>query len=188
MKKIVMQSYEKISLSEKKIFTLKEGKIILKSIAPNGKIINNNMCLKKGEILFNCFNLFEDEEKLEVEIEIEIEALEKTELEEMIISNEMKENIYQSMLFQLMKKSILEFQYQLYNTKGYILVTLKNYACERGKLNKKSINPEYFNVGKTQFYKVYKEIKKEKFVVEEKGIVCLNIPKIDEYLLELTTE
>lgn len=186
MKKIVMQPYEKIFLSEKKIFTLKEGKIILKSIAPNGKIINNNMCLKKGEILFNWFNFFEDKEKLEVEIEVE--ALEKTELEEMVILNEIKENIYQSMLFQLMKKSILELQYQLYNTKGYILVTLKIYACERGKLNKKSINPEYFNVGKTQFYKVYKEIKVEEFVVEERGIVNLNIPKIDEYLFELTME
>lgn len=184
MEKIILESYEKFFLLEEKIFVLKEGKVITKSVAANGKIINNNTFLKKGEILFNWFNFFD--RKNEIEIEIEIEALEKSILEEMIVSNEnINENIYQIMLFQLMRKNILELQYQLYNTKGYILVTLKMYACDKGILDKRSVKPEYFNIGKTQFYKIYKEIKDEKFLIEKKQKVYLNIFKIDKYLLEL---
>lgn len=46
MKKITLESYEKFSLLEDKVFILKEGKVITKSIAPSGKIISNNTCLR----------------------------------------------------------------------------------------------------------------------------------------------
>lgn len=73
----------------------------------------------------------------------------------------------------------------MYDTKGYILVKLKTYACKRGVLNKKSVKPEYFNIGKTQFYKIFKEIKKEDYVLEKEDNIHLNISKIDEYLSKL---
>lgn len=183
MKKITLESYEKFSLSEDEIFILKEGKVITKSIAPSGKIISNNTCLKKGGILFNWFSFCNEEDNLE--LEIEVEALETSILEELKISKKMDERIYRAMLFQLMRKNVIELQYQLYNTKGYILTTLKMYACEKGILSKKSVKPEYFNIGKTQFYKIYKEIKEEGFLMEKRDKIYLDIIKIDEYLLEL---
>ena len=137
MKKTVLQPYEKFFLLREKIFILKDGKIITKSIMSNGKIISNNTCLKKGEILFNWFNFFNEENNLE--IEIEVEALEKTTLEELTISKKLDENIYQKMLFQLIKKNIIELQYQLYDTKGYILTKLKIYACKKQKKHKTGI-------------------------------------------------
>ena len=48
--------------------------------------------------------------------------------------------------------------------------------------NKKSIKPEYFNVGKTQFYKILKEIKKEKYMFEKEENIYLNSSKIEDYL------
>lgn len=102
MKQITLESYEKFSLLEDRVFILKEGKIITKSIMLNGKIISNNTCLKKGDVLFNWFNFFN--EKINLEVDIEVEALERTTLEELTISKKLDENIYQAMLFQLIKK------------------------------------------------------------------------------------
>lgn len=75
MKKITLESYEKFSLSEDKVFVLKKGKVITKSIAPSGKIISNNTCLKKGGILFNWFNFCNKEDNLELEIEVDFKQI-----------------------------------------------------------------------------------------------------------------
>lgn len=186
MKKIILKSYERYSLLEEEVFILKKGKVITKSIASTGKIINNNTFLKEGEILFNWFD-FSDEENT-LEIELEVEALENSILEKIEFFKTKNQVLYQKMLFQLMRKNILEMQYHLYNTKGYILVTLKKFACDNGGLDKRIMKPEYFNIGKSQFYKIYKEIKEDGFLIEKNAKMYLEFDKIKEYLIGLKND
>ncbi len=184
MKEIILKSYERYSLLEGEIFILKKGKVITKSIASTGKIINNNTFLKEGEILFNWFGFYNEENTLE----IEVEALENSILEKIEFPKTKNQNLYQTMLFQLMRKNILEVQYHLYNTKGYILATLKKFVCDNGALDKRIMKPEYFNIGKSQFYKIYKEIKEDGFLIEKNEKIYLEFNKIKKYLKGLEND
>lgn len=184
MEKIILKPYERYSLLDAEVFIIKKGKVITKSIASTGKIINNNTFLKEGEILFNWFGFYNEENTLE----IEVEALEDSILEKIEFSNTKNQNLYQTMLFQLMRKNILEIQYHLYNTKGYILATLKNFACDNGVLDKRIMKPEYFNIGKSQFYKIYKEIKESGFLIEQNEKIYLEVKKIKKYLKSLEND
>ncbi|MGL5124225.1 MAG: hypothetical protein ACRC6K_08775 [Fusobacteriaceae bacterium] len=183
MRKIELESYEEFYLSKEKKFILRKGKVVVRSIKLNGKVINNNMFLEEGEIIFDCFNYFEKNENMN--IKIKVIALENTVLEEITLKKNSDKEIYKTMLIQLMNKNALEVEEQLYTPKGSILAMLKRYASNDGIINKKNIRPDFFYLGKTQFYKLYKIIKNEEFIKEEEKKVYLNIQKIDSYLLEL---
>ncbi|MGL5123855.1 MAG: hypothetical protein ACRC6K_06825 [Fusobacteriaceae bacterium] len=183
MKKIELESYEEFNLSKEKNFILRKGKVAVRSTKLNGKVINNNMFLKEGEIIFDCFNYFEKNENMD--IKIKVIALENTVLEEITLKKNSDKEIYKTMLIQLMNKNALEVEEQLYTPKGSILAMLKRYASNDGIINKKNIRPDFFYLGKTQFYKLYKIIKNEEFIKEEEKKVHLNIQKIDNYLSEL---
>lgn len=178
---IILKNHERYSLHKDEIFLVKKGKIISKNIAANGKIVCNNLCLEKGEILMNYFYFLEN---VELEIEVEIEALEESILERINL-NEKKGDIFEKILYQLIRKGIAELKYHLYNTKGYILMMMKVYANEKGVLKKKDVKAEHFNIGRTQFFKVYKELKKEKFLEEKGQYIYLDLVKIDDYLIDL---
>lgn len=87
-----------------------------------------------------------------------------------------------------MKKAKIEFLYQLYDTKGYILVMLKEYSDFKGELNKKIIKLENFNIGKSQFYKIFQELKLKKYIKEKDEKIYLNLCKIEEYISKLENE
>lgn len=180
---MLLKIHETILLKENQIFILKKGKVLLKSTSIDGKIINNNMFLQSNEFIFNCFDIYNNH-KFMIDIEVEVEALEDSILEEVknIKGNELY--IYEKMLMQLMKKNIIEFRYKLYSTKKYILLLLKLLANSDSEINKKNIKPEIFNIGKTQFYKIYKNIKEEKLIKEKEKEIYINKKKIDEYLLK----
>ena len=174
MREITLKPYEKYSLEEKKFFVVEEGKILTKSILSNGEIINNNICLGKGEILFNFFEFIKDMDSLD--IEYEIEALESTILKEIIFEEKDSNNkFYKNILEQLIKKSVIELKYQICSTPEYILMMLKLYSNKYGEIDKKILRPEYFNIGKTQFYKIYKDLKMKNFFYERNKKVYLNL-------------
>lgn len=119
------------------------------------------------------------------ETEIEVEALENgTILEEFhFTSKDILNNIYlEKLFFQLIKKNMIKFFYQLYDTKGYILAILKLYADDSGIILKDEISYENFNVSKSQFYLLYSKLKKEKFIQEENKKIYLNLDKIEDFL------
>ncbi|MEG0235846.1 MAG: hypothetical protein RR523_04755 [Cetobacterium sp.] len=167
-----------------KFFLIRKGKVITKDILPNGKIISNENCLREGEIIGNFFNFLKCEYLSVPEIDIEVEALEKSILEEFNFSQlDIVGNvIFEKMLSQLIKKSTIKFLYQLYDKKGYILAILKLYANSEGRIPKKEINYENFNISKSQFYALFSKLKQEKFLEEEKNEIILDVNKIDSFL------
>ena len=180
---IKLNPHEKYYL-DGRFFLIKKGKVITKDILPNGKVISNENCLREGEIVGNFFNFLKCEYLSVPEIDIEVEALEKTILEEFKFSHpEIISNvIFEKMLSQLIKKSTIKFLYQLYDKKGYMLAILKLYADSKGKIPKKEINYENFNISKSQFYVLFSKLKQERFLKEEKNDIFLNLEKIDSFL------
>lgn len=167
-----------------KFFLIKKGKVISREILESGKVITNENCLKEGEIIGNFFR-FLPENTMLPDTEIEIEALEDNSiLEEFQFSSEdILKNIYfEKVITQLIKKNMIKFFYQLYDTKGYILAILKLYADSSGKLLKSEINYENFNISRSQFYLIYSNLKKEKFILEKGENIHLDLDEIDEYL------
>lgn len=180
---IVLNPNEKYYL-DGKFFLIKKGKVITRDILPNGKIISNENCLREGEIVGNFFSFLKCEYLSVPEVDIEVEALEKSVLEEFKFSQLeiMSNSTFGKMLSQLIKKSTIKFLYQLYDKKGYILAVLKLYADFEGKIPKKEINYENFNVSKSQFYAIFSKLKQDDFLKEEEKQIVLNIQKIDSFL------
>ncbi|MGL5209346.1 hypothetical protein [Cetobacterium sp.] len=186
MLKVDLRSNEKYYL-DGRFFLITKGKVITKDILASGKIISNENCLREGELIGNFFNISSNSNLKLPEIDIEVEALEETTLEEFKFSKKeiLNNTIFEKMLSQLIKKSIIKFLYQLYDSKGYILAILKLYANSNNEIPKKEISYENFNISKSQFYLIYSKLKKEKYVTEDKNIIKLDIEKINEYLNHL---
>lgn len=186
MLKVDLSSNEKYYL-DGRFFLITKGKVITKDILASGKIISNENCLREGELVGNFFNISSNFNVNLPEIDVEVEALEETTLEEFKFSKKdiLKNTVFEKMLSQLIKKSIIKFLYQLYDSKGYILAILKLYANSDNEIPKKEISYENFNISKSQFYLIYSKLKKENYIIEEKNLVKLNIEKINEYLNHL---
>lgn len=184
--KVDLSSNEKYYL-DGRFFLITKGKVITKDILASGKIISNENCLREGELVGNFFNISSNFNVNLPEIDVEVEALEETTLEEFKFSKKdiLKNTVFEKMLSQLIKKSIIKFLYQLYDSKGYILAILKLYANSDNEIPKKEISYENFNISKSQFYLIYSKLKKENYIIEEKNLVKLNIEKINEYLNHL---
>lgn len=171
-----------------KFFLVKRGKVITRDILENGKIITSENSLKEGEVIGNFFNILPENNFFVPEIDIEVEALENnTILEEFAFSfDKIMGDIYIQKIFsQLVKKAIIKFLQQLYNTKGYILAILKLHLNDNGYVYKKEISYENFNISKSQFYLIYSNLKKENFLSEVDNKIFLNLKKIDPYLEKL---
>lgn len=167
-----------------KLFLIKKGKVITKYILPNGKIISNENCLREGEIIGNFFSFLKCNYFSVPEVDVEVEALENSLLEELKFSElELLNNcVVEKMLSQLIKKSIIKFLYQLYDKKGYILAILKMYVDSKGRIPKKEIKYENFNISKSQFYAIFSKLKEDKFLKEKENEIILNLKKIDSFL------
>lgn len=187
--KVDLSSNEKYYL-DGRFFLITKGKVITKDILASGKIISNENCLREGELVGNFFNISSNFNVNLPEIDVEVEALEETTLEEFKFSKKdiLKNTVFEKMLSQLIKKSIIKFLYQLYDSKGYILAILKLYANSDNEIPKKEISYENFNISKSQFYLIYSKLKKENYIIEEKNLVKLNIEKINEYLNHLVLD
>ncbi|MGL5459965.1 MAG: hypothetical protein ACRDBY_10155 [Cetobacterium sp.] len=92
---IELNPHEKYYL-DGKFFLITKGKVITKDILSNGKVISNENCLRKGEIIGNFFTLLKYKYLYVPEIDVEFEK----------------------MLSQLIKKSTIKFLYQFYDKKG----------------------------------------------------------------------
>jgi|GEM_PF-1503965 len=188
MKEIVLNKGDKKTLSTE-FFSVKSGKLIARDVLENGKVIPHENYLHCGDIIGNFltfFPIFSFEIKIP-NIIVELEALEDdTVIEEIELDKDTINSnpILSNIIKQLMKKYITKFFFQLYSRKAYILLILKLYQNERGFLHKSDINCENFNTSQSQFYKLYTELKKEKFVIENCNLIFLDNSKIDNYLFK----
>lgn len=187
MNTILINKNKKFYLDNNYTFIVREGKVTTRNITANGKVTVCEICLKKGDLILNYFEFFKKNELAsKSEIDLEIEALEDTILEKISISSkDILNQYYLKILDQLTNKTTLDFLYQIYPTKGYILSQLKLYGNENGIIVKKEVKVEDFNIGKTQFYKNYSELLNDKYLIEKEGKIYLNLKKINEYLLEI---
>lgn len=173
-----------------KFFIIKKGKISSKDILENGRIIASEDFLRTGEIIGNFFRFLPKIKINFPEIEIEVEAVENDViLEEIDFSyGSLQNNGYLGKMLEcLIKKAAIKFFYQLYDTKGYILVVLKLYLNDNKFIEKEEIRYENFNISKSQFYLIYSALKKEKFILTMNRKVFLDEKKVDNYLNSLST-
>ena len=76
MKTIVLKAQERFFLEDSTLFIVKKGAVVTRNILENGRVISNDNCLRKEELVFNCFNFLEKkEEKTLPKIEVEIEEI-----------------------------------------------------------------------------------------------------------------
>lgn len=174
-------------------YAIKKGKIISKNILKTGRIIIDENCMKRGEIIGNFFMLLKEENsfenEIESEVEIEVEALEdNTVLEEinLPLKKIYEDKYFRKILIQLHKKLMVKFFYQFYNAEGYILRILKLYLDDDGTIKKEEISYRNFNISKTQFYRIYSKLKEDKFISEKNDRIYINMRKTDKYLEQLS--
>lgn len=189
MNRIILEKNDRHFL-EGHFFVIKKGKIISREILETGKVITNENCIKEGEIVGNFFDILTKEDNLMPEIEIEVEALEDNcILEEFKLPKEIFNNVtFQKILYQVLKKSMIKFFYDLYDAKGYILIILKFYLNKEGYIPKKEIRYKNFNMSKSKFYLLYTKLKEEKFICERNTKIYINLDKTDKYLKQFIEE
>lgn len=144
-------------LIDNECFKVNKGKVVAKDILVSGKAIGHELFIGKGEIIGNFFSFLDEEENKELRL-VEVEALEDTELEELVILEEtIKENdSIRMILVQLCKRNILKYYQEMYDTKGYILAVLKLHAGKKKVLSKSEVKFDRFNgVSRSQFYVIY---------------------------------
>lgn len=189
MKAINLKKKETVYLDENHIYMLEKGKLIIREVFVSGKIVSNECPIERGEIVGNLFSIFEVEEELTEGMAIEIEALEDSVLTvanfgmDIDVIKKDQNNIIGNMLRQILKKNLMNTFYHLYDKKGYILSVLRLYADSNGMISKKTINPEIFNLSRSQFYAVLSEIKNGDYIIESGDGYKLNKEAIKEYLL-----
>lgn len=178
MKKIIIDVNDFFLLQKKKFYILEDGSGVMGTVSSHGKLICSNIFVSKNDIVFNYFCFFSDN----LNLDVEIIALKKITLREITISDNTKETIYLQIISQLIQKSVFDFYYHLYDSQGYMLAILENLCSNEKVINKKLFRPEYFNIGKTQFYKLYKKIKTEGFIKQTNDKLYLNSVKTHDYL------
>lgn len=173
MKEIILQKNECYFL-DSKFFIIKSG-----------KVVTNEIYLSSGEIIGNFFKFLKISDFDIPDLEVEVEALENnTVLEELIITEEkIKEDIYlKKLITVLLKKALLKLIYQLYDTKGYVLAILKLQKSDKSYIPKDEIHYNNFNISKSQFYLAYKNLKKDKYIIEINDKIFFNNQKVNDYL------
>ena len=180
MFKVYLQKKEMMFL-EKKFFIVKKGKVIIKNILENGKIIVNENCVNKNEIIGNFLLLSLNNNFILPEVEIEVEALEESILEEICISKKdlLNNLVLKKVIDQLIKSYTINFLSYFYDTPKYFLILLKSYADSNGNISKKNIHYENFNISKSQFYLILSKLKKGNYLKEKNSEICLNLEKIE---------
>ena len=185
MKEIVIREKETFEISNK-FYIVKKGKIILKNIFPNGKVVTNEHWMKSGDLIGEFLNHF-TLQKIDLPyIEIEVKALEDTVLEEIDLDlKKLKENpLMNNLLSSFVKLHVFQLLYHFYDTKGYILSVLRLYADNNDIISKEKFNVEHINISKSQFYNVFGQLRRLGFVREKGKKIYLNSEKMKQYLAE----
>ena len=187
-KKLKLEKNEIIFLEDNKVYKITSGKIFLRNIFSNGKVINNEFPFIKNDLVGNWFNICNVYEELTKDLAIEVQAIEDTTFE-VSCKNELLENlkndtfgILQYLIEQLLKKYVMSICFHMYAKKGYILSVLLLHSDEIGNVPKELLNHEVFNLSRSQFFPTLSELKKDSLMTKTSKTVRLNRIKIEKYL------
>lgn len=181
---IILEKSKTLYISDN-FFLIKNGKILIRYIFENGKISGHNFVLKKGDIIGNFFKLIPSNEikySFKLEFLVEIIALENSELESIKLpyfSTYNLNNIYEKIIYQLLKKQALDTLYIILPKYLYVMAIFL-FMSSTGNIDKKNIDPENFNMSKSQFYNVLSKIKKQNIIIEKKENIIVNTEKISD--------
>lgn len=181
---VILKKKERFFL-EDKFYLISKGSVSAYDLFENGKYLPKGGKFKEGDLIGNFF-LIQKNNLLLPEISVEIIALEEeTILEEFKFEIDIfsKGSSFEKIIFQLIKENLFKLFYQLYDKKRYILSVLKFYANEKGVLSKEHIRFENFTMSKSQFYSLYAELKKEKYIIEKKSQIFLDLGRIKEFIM-----
>lgn len=184
MEKIILKKKNYRFLKKGEFFVVKKGKVLVRNVLESGKVVPNGYYFSTGDIVGNFFGFVKDERLLVPKVEIELEALIETELEEIKFDESyLGENvIFEKLVSQFIKKSIVKFLEESYDSKGYILSIFMLCTNERMEVSKSEISYENFNMCKSKYYMKLSELKKENYIKENGNMWELNLKKINEYL------
>lgn len=186
--KIKLEKNEYKVLEDDKIYYIYKGKILVRYIFSNGKVVNNEIYLEKGDMVGNFFKILRIYENIARDIAIEIEALEDTELnisnsQELIksLQND-KFGMLKNLVEQMLKKQLINILHHKYGKKGYILATLLLHSGKDGEIQNELLNHERFNLSRSQFFLTMGELKKDYIVTKCKKGVKINKVEAEKYL------
>lgn len=182
---VILKKRERFFL-EDKFYLISKGSVSAYELFENGKYLPKGGKFKEGDLIGNFFSIQKGNFILP-EISVEIIALEdETILEEFKFDPEevlANSSNFEKIIFQLLKENLFKLFYQLYDKKRYILSVLKFYANEKGEISKEYIRFENFTMSKSQFYSLYAELKREKYIIEKKSQIFLSLEKVESFIL-----
>ena len=183
-RKIKILKSELLFLEDNKVYKVVKGKVLIKNIFPNGKVVSNEAPLERGGIIGNFFKIYKVYENIAKDIAIEIEALEDTEI---LVSDEKEllralENdtfgMMENLINQMLKKHLINIFHHGYSKKGYLLVVLLLNSDTNGKIDKEFLNYEFFAT--------ISELKKDCIIVKKSRGFEINRKEAEKFL-ELET-
>ncbi|WP_448820745.1 hypothetical protein [Cetobacterium sp.] len=175
-------------LEDNKVYNILEGKVLVRYIFSDGKVVNNEVYLESGDMVGNFFKIFNIYGDMTKDLAIEIEALENTKLlvnscEDLISSLEKdKLGMLKNLVEQMLKKQLINILHHKYGKKGYILATLLLHSNEEGDVQSSFLNHERFNLSRSQFFLTMGELKKDCIVVKYKKGIRINRNEAEKYL------
>lgn len=183
-----LKKYESIYLEDDKVYTILSGKILARDIFSNGKILNNEIPLSKGDLIGNFFKICEVYEDISKNLAIEIEALEEAELiisEGKVLCENLENDMFgmlRNLIEQMLKKHLITIYHHTYSKKGYMLAVLLLHSSRDGILSKDLLNYENFNLSRSQFFSIMSELKSDLLLQKTTKGVIINKTKAEKYL------
>lgn len=183
-----LKKNESMYLEDEKIYTIISGKVIVRDIFSNGKVVNNEIPLSKGDLIGNFFKICNVCENISKDIAIEIEALEETIL---VVgsTNEFHKNLkndtfglLKNLIEQMLKKHLIAIYHHTYSKKGYVLGVLLLHSDNKGEVPKELLSHEMFNLSRSQFFAIISDLKKDLLITKTLKGIKIDIPKVERYL------
>lgn len=183
-----LEKNESIYLEDDKIYTILSGKVTVRDIFSNGKVVNSEMPLANGDIIGNFFKICNVYQTITKDIAIEIEAMEDTILlinsTEELLKNLKNDNfgMLKNLIEQMLKKHLITICHHTYSKKGYVLAVLLLHSDEMGNIPKEMLSHEIFNLSRSQFFAAMSELKNDLLVNKTSKGVKIDKIEAEKYL------
>ncbi|MGL4510066.1 hypothetical protein [Cetobacterium sp.] len=185
---ISLKSKDTLFLDDSKIYSIISGKIIVREVFSNGKVVNSEVPLSSGDIVGNFFNIYGLYKNITKGLAVEIEAIEDTIINE-LNKTETYEKIKKfssglvgNLMEQMLKKQLINICHHIYSKKGYILAVLLMHSKDSEYISKDLLNHEVFNLSRSQFFMVISELKKEGILEKKQDKVKVDKKRAEKFL------
>ncbi len=163
-----------ILILDSNFFVIKKGEVILRYIFEDGKSICFEFPLIPNDVSGNFFSLFSQTSPFYNDVTLEIQANKESHIKIFKFDlTKIDNELLNRLILQLSKQLIIKLWFQLYPKEAFVLLMLRIYSQKYNTIYKKYITYEVFNISKSQFYLIYSNLKKQKFIVEKSKFIEL---------------